>query len=228
MTTSTTYHERYTSLRNGLRQLDPATLAASVGTGLVDQVQAAGRDTQADLHRVADVARTIDPERRWSGVQESDDQNLVTDVTARVLAAMGDGRWVFCCHLKRTPSQPATVKLPLRRVDCRRCTTVRKPPPDEDDRCDLCGTREVATFWPVCFALSTWLVVGDICRDCMTALDLSGGKAMTEAATEPRPCRFKGCAFLTRRADGLCAGHAADIERGVADPGQLEQPEGES
>lgn len=52
---------------------------------------------------------------------------------------------------------------------------------------------------------------------------------MTEAATsEPalRPCRVRGCAW--RVPTGLCREHEQDIERGCADPGQLEHPEGES
>ena len=140
--------------REGPAQLPPGWLAA------LDQ---AGAETQRLLNadaRVRDTVTTVDPAR-------------VRNAASRVLAAMGVGRWRgLCSHLRTHPAQPAIVRLPVRSIDCHRCVVllpVKPPSPDEDDRCDLCGRREVDVFYPLRLALSSWLILGDVCSTCADA-----------------------------------------------------------
>jgi hypothetical protein len=175
--TTANYHERYTGIRAMLARLDPAQLAAAIGTGELDQIMAATRDAHADLRHVAQTLHDGDPGRFRPDPVSSAGQANIDDMLARVLAAMGEGRWRFCSHMRTQPAQPAVVALPVRRVDCRPCaSTVRKPPMDDSDRCDLCGSRGNVTFWPVGCALANWIVLGDMCRSCADAiLPLVGG-----------------------------------------------------
>ena len=56
--------------------------------------------------------------------------------------------------------QPSADPLPLRRADCTRCVgTIRRPPADEADRCDICGARGVVTFHPLGDNLTRVLLV---------------------------------------------------------------------
>jgi hypothetical protein len=166
----TEYQTRYLSIRDMLDRLDAEALAADLGLrspALLDQFGAAARET-GDMHRrLAGVLRAAEPDRYRYPRREVGDRRVVNDVRARVLAAMGEGGWTLCPHLRRTPAQPSVVLLPLRRVCCRRCAaTSCKPPPGEADRCDLCGSRGHVTFWPVCLTLGNWAVLGDMCRGC--------------------------------------------------------------
>ncbi len=167
MTSSTAYATRHREILDALGALDPAAITAAVPNHWVDQVKAAAGETRAMLHHVGRVEHALNPARFNRAVEVRDDWAGVDDVLARILAAMGDGHWTWCPHLRRTPAQPAHVQLALRRVACNRCAgTVRRPPSEEADRCDLCGSCGNATFWPVRFALTSWLVIGDMCRGC--------------------------------------------------------------
>ena len=89
-----------------------------------------------------------------------------------MLAALLDSP-AACCHLKRGGPQPAIVRLPLRRFDCGRCVrTLRRPRPDEADRCDVCGARGVVTFVPFAMRMGPALVLGDACPDCADVLGI--------------------------------------------------------
>lgn len=164
----TGYHDRVAGIRAALARLDPATVTAAVGPAMVDQVKAASTEAQTMLRRIGTTEHDVNPQRFPDPtIRTSDDRAALDDITARVLAAMGEGNWRQCPHLRRTPAQPAQVRLPLRRVDCQRCAaTWRTPPPHEDDRCDLCGSRGNESFWPIRFTITSWLVLGDMCRDC--------------------------------------------------------------
>jgi hypothetical protein len=111
----------------------------------------------------------IQPGRNW---RQRIDPDPSDDVKAHLLAATLDCTTV-CVHVRRGGPRPAFVRLPLRRVDCSRCMdTVRRPPPDEADRCDVCGDRGVVTFVPFAVRQGPALVVGDACSDCAAVLGI--------------------------------------------------------
>lgn len=75
--------------------------------------------------------------------------------------------------------------LPVRRIDCQRCSaTYRRPPADEADRCDLCGSRGITEFWPLRVAVAYWIVLGDTCQPCAHEL----GNPAAARPTEERTC----------------------------------------
>src|SRR5215210_5981402 len=107
---------------------------------LADQFGAAGRAARQLHDRLGAVLPALDPWRHW---RHRIDAGVSDDVRAWLLAAMLDCTTV-CIHLRRGGPRPAIVQLPLRRVDCERCTrTVYRPPADEADRCDVCTSRGV-------------------------------------------------------------------------------------
>jgi hypothetical protein len=111
----------------------------------------------------------LQPDRRW---RQRVDVAPSDDVKALLLAAVFDCTTI-CVHLRRGGPQPAFVRLPLRRIDCERCAgTVRRPPPDEADRCDVCGARGVVTFVPLVANHGPALVLGDACSDCADELGI--------------------------------------------------------
>lgn len=141
---------------------------------VVDQLIAASREARTLVDHYGTAAASLDPDR-WATARtkESDDADAAREVTARVLLALGGSR--FCPHLRDGP-RPATARLSLHRVDCRRCcTTVRRPPTDEADRCDWCGVRGVETFRPVVLHLGPLVAIGDACEPCGTALCSAAG-----------------------------------------------------
>lgn len=72
-----------------------------------------------------------------------------------------------CRHLHRMVHQPMLVLLPLRLVLCRRCVrTVRHPPVDEVDRCDVCGSRGNTTFSGFRLWLGPVVFAGDVAPCC--------------------------------------------------------------
>jgi hypothetical protein len=131
----------------------------------LDQVAAALAEATDTFQAAAAVLPLIDPERDWRPATPA----LFGDAHVLLLAAtLGCGP---CCHLLRGGPQPSVAKLALRRHDCRRCSgTVRRPPPGEADRCDVCGTMGVVKFTPITVQLGTVLVVGDCCHDCRVTL----------------------------------------------------------
>lgn len=165
------YATRYRHARDGLRYFaDERDFTQLLGVAQLDQMDAAARDVQAAVARI----QTLHP-------QEFPDPATVAfatrhvrlDVAARIIAAMGDGsRWRTCHHIHDQSTQPAVIMLPARRVTCRSCMQQarREPPPQEADRCDMCGSRGNATFWPIALALGPALVIGDVCKECSDSL----------------------------------------------------------
>jgi hypothetical protein len=166
------YQARYRAALATLTQADAGDPAATPPDHVADQLNAAADDTEKLFFQNVDIAGALDP-TFFPGppVERSKDRALLRDNAARVLAAMGDARFRQCVHLRRTPAQPANVRLDLHRADCNLCTgTVRLPPAGEDDRCDLCGSRGNSLFTPIMLTLGHWLVSGDVCGDCVIAL----------------------------------------------------------
>lgn len=133
-------------------------------TGLRDQLHAAATETAELQHRLFAMVRALEPGRGWRSPAATDEAASI-ERTAHAVAAITGCR--SCVHLRRGGPQPAVARLALHRVDCRRClATVRRPPPDEDDRCDWCGRHGVESFTPVSVQLGAALVLGDACPDC--------------------------------------------------------------
>jgi hypothetical protein len=87
--------------------------------------------------RLGIVLSILAPERAWHHRIDA----IPSDEVKAYLVAVVLGSEAWCCHLKRGGPQPAVIRLPLRRADCSRCSqTLRKPPANEDDRCDVCGS----------------------------------------------------------------------------------------
>lgn len=136
---------------------------------LADQLAAAGSEARTLHARMGNLLPILQPDREWYGrieVAPSD------DVKALILAAVLDCVNV-CVHLRRGGPRPAFVQLALRRIDCERCVrTLRRPPADESDRCDICGARGVVTFVPFAGQHGPALVTGDACRSCADVLGI--------------------------------------------------------
>ena len=137
---------------------------------LVDQLEAAGAEARVLHDRLGAVLPILEPGRPWYQQLEVTPSD---EVKAHLLAAVL-GCTTMCVHLRRGGPRPAFVQLPLRRIDCARCIrTLRRPPADETDRCDVCGARGVVTFVP--FAAHhgpASLVMGDACPDCAGVLGI--------------------------------------------------------
>jgi hypothetical protein len=163
----TTYQERLDGARKAV-----AAIRASGGklpADVEDQLAAATRDTKGLFDEFEQAVTLIDPGRDWRSSRSPIRSARFDEVTARTLATIATFR--LCLHHRRTPAQPCIARLAVRRLDCRRCTaTMVRPPDGEDDRCDWCGRRGVATFWPVTYTSGTMLVCGDACRDCAAEL----------------------------------------------------------
>jgi len=136
---------------------------------LTDQLEAAGSEARALHDRIGATLPVLEPERNWRHRVEADPSD---DVKALILAAVLDCTTV-CVHLRRGGPRPAFVQLPLRRVDCERCIrTLRRPPPDEADRCDVCGARGETTFHPFAGQHGPAMVMGDACPRCASVLGI--------------------------------------------------------
>jgi hypothetical protein len=143
---------------------------------LADQLQAAGREARQVHDQIGAALPLIAPDRTWRQRVDADPSDTLR---AYLLAAVLDCTTV-CIHIRRGGPRPAFVQLPTRRVDCERCVgTVRRPPPDEDDRCDVCGSRGVVMFSPFAMRQGPALVLGDACTDCAGIL----GIRLSEAAS---------------------------------------------
>jgi hypothetical protein len=143
--------------------------AAPAPVHLADQFDAAGVEARALHDQIGAVLPILQPDRAW---HQRVDTTPSDAVRAYILAAVLDCTTV-CVHLRRGGPRPAFVQLPLRRVDCERCAvTIRRPPPGESDRCDVCGARGVVTFVPFAMRQGPSLVVGDACSDCADVLGI--------------------------------------------------------
>jgi hypothetical protein len=134
-----------------------------------DQVDAAGTEVRALHDRLSAVLPLLASDRAW---RQRVDVSPSDDVRAHILAAVLDCTTV-CVHIRRGGPRPAFVQLPLRRIDCQRCVgTIRRPPPDEADRCDVCGARGITTFVPFAGRHGPALVAGDACPACAGVLGI--------------------------------------------------------
>jgi hypothetical protein len=135
----------------------------------VDQLDAASRGTRLLHDRLGALLPIVAPDRPW---RQQLDMSPSTARRAHLLASVL-GCPTVCCHLRKGAAQPAFVTLALRRIDCPRCIAViRRPPPDEADRCDVCGARAITTFVPFAGRHGPALVVGDACRACAGILGI--------------------------------------------------------
>ena len=136
---------------------------------LADQFEAASAEVREAHARLGALLPLLHPERTW---RQRVEPCASDDVRAYLLAVVLDCSAV-CCHLKRGGPQPAFVRLPLRRADCVRCVrTLRRPPPDESDRCDVCGARGVLMFVPFGVRQGPAIIAGDACRSCASVLGI--------------------------------------------------------
>jgi hypothetical protein len=143
--------------------------ARTMPVHLADQLRAASTDTRHLHDRIGAIMPLLEPGRNW---RQRMDASPSTETRAFLLAAVL-GCSTVCPHLKRGGPQPAIARLPLHRVDCERCVqTLRRPPPDESDRCDVCGRLETLTFHPFAVRLGPVLVAGDACRSCADQLGI--------------------------------------------------------
>ena len=86
----------------------------------------------------------------------------------------GPTSWPPCSTARPSASTSAGAALGPRSSSCRSAAstasgasaTIRRPPPDEADRCDVCGARGVVTFVPFAMRQGPALVIGDACPDC--------------------------------------------------------------
>ena len=142
----------------------------SVPVHLADQLEAATDEVHVLAGRLGVLLPVLVPDRAW--FQRMDTSPSV-DARALLLAALLGCLGAICCHLKRGGPQPAIGRLPLRRVDCTRCVgTVRRPPPDDVDRCDVCDRRGVVTFSPFAVRQGPLLLIGDACQPCAGTLGI--------------------------------------------------------
>jgi hypothetical protein len=143
--------------------------AAPAPIHLADQLAAASASAQRQHDMIGATLPILQPGRHWRQRIDSDPSD---NVRAYLLAAVLDCVNV-CVHIRRSGPQPAFCQLPLRRVDCGRCVrTLRRPPPDEADRCDVCGARGIVTFVPFAMRQGPALVVGDACSGCAEILGI--------------------------------------------------------
>jgi len=138
-------------------------------THVRDQLGAASDETRVLHDRIGAALPLLDPDRNW---RERIDMRPSDEVRAHLLAATIG--CLPCVHLRKDSSpQPAFVQLPLRRSDCARCSqTLRKPPAEDDDRCDVCGAPEVLTFYPFAVRLGPAIIAGNACVGCAGALGI--------------------------------------------------------
>jgi hypothetical protein len=132
-------------------------------------MQAANAEVRSMADRLGMLLPVLSPDRSWHQMMDTTPSD---DVRAYLLAGVL-GCQNACLHLRRGGPQPAIVRLPLRRIDCTRCVqTLRKPPAEDADRCDLCGAPEVLTFVPFAVRQGPALIAGDVCTDCAGVLGI--------------------------------------------------------
>ena len=141
---------------------------------LADQLDAADREVRQIHDRLISVLPMIEPGRHWRQRMDADPSD---EVRAYLLAALL-GCTTICLHLRRGGPQPSVCRLPLRRVDCQRCSaTLYRPHPDDDDRCDVCTASGVVTFHPLAVRQGPVLLAGDACSACAGVLGIRAAEA---------------------------------------------------
>jgi hypothetical protein len=143
--------------------------APSAPVAVADQLSAAGAEVRQHHDHIAAVMPILEPGRNW---RQRIDARPSETVRAYLLAAVLDCANV-CSHIRKGGPQPTFIQLPLRRIDCGRCVqTLRRPPADEGDRCDTCGTRGEVTFHPFALRMGPALIIGDACPACAGVLGI--------------------------------------------------------
>ncbi|MGI8753577.1 MAG: hypothetical protein ACR2MN_14945 [Acidimicrobiales bacterium] len=133
---------------------------------VIDQLGAASAQVAAGIARAGRVMPALQPLSGWSARPST---TTSADQLAHLLAGLLGCR--PCHHLRREGPQPVVAALPLRQLDCHRCSgTFRNPPPGDADRCDLCGRRNVVVFTPVVAGYGPATVIGDLCDGCAAAV----------------------------------------------------------
>lgn len=146
-----------------------ARRSPSPAVHLADQLGAASAETRVLHDRIGEVLPIMAPDREW---RQRIDADPSADVQAHVLAAV-IGCTIVCVHIRRGGPRPTIVRLALCRVDCVRCVqTLRRPPPENDDQCDLCNRHGVTIFHPFAMRQGPALVVGDACPSCAAVLGI--------------------------------------------------------
>lgn len=151
-----TFAERLEAVRALLSAPDPGRPPG----WLLDQHRAARLDAWNRL--LAPTAQLLRSTRTIAGEGFVPDGPEALEVEAHLLAGAAD--CTPCPHIRvaRGP-QPILVALPLHQAMCLRCAgTVRNPPADEDDRCDLCGSRGHAEFVPIVAQAGHIVIAGDV------------------------------------------------------------------
>ena len=118
------------------------------------------------LDTVADHPVNVDPEQ-------------ADEITARLFATLADGhQWFTCEHLQARPITPGVTSLACRVVLCQPCAIsyAFHTPPEDDDRCDMCGSHGHRIFWKLRATVGAALVVGDICEPCALAIGINTEK----------------------------------------------------
>jgi hypothetical protein len=148
--------------------------AADVPGHLADQIRAAGAETRHLHDRMGAVLPLLEPGRNWRPRVDADP----SDTTRAYLLAALFGCTTVCPHLRTGGPQPAIARLPLRRIDCGKCSqTFRRPPTGEADQCDICQQPEVLRFWPFAVRQGPVLIAGDACGECADLLGISEAAA---------------------------------------------------
>jgi hypothetical protein len=136
---------------------------------IADQLGAADREVRQLHDRLAAVLPMLEPARQW---RQRMDAVPSDDIRAYLLAALL-GCTNCCPHLRRGGPRPALARLPLGRVGCERCVgMLYRPSSGDDDRCDICMARGVATFHPFAVGFGPVLLAGDACSSCAGVLGI--------------------------------------------------------
>lgn len=154
--------------RLALAQLMVARGPRQMPVNIADQTKAAGREMHRVYDHLGELLPALEPDRNWR--QRTDLAS--TDETRSLLLAALLGCVNVCVHLRRGGPQPAYCRLPLRRVDCGRCSQTLCRPSTGDDECDVCGAVEVDVFHPFAVQLGPLLLAGDVCSGCADVLGI--------------------------------------------------------
>lgn len=161
----TAHEEQVAALVDALAELHANQLPAH----LADQLTAAAREAYELTKAIGEAGAALEPDKWTRTPRTGQNRAAALEASARVILAMRSAR--MCPHLRDGGPQPATARLALHRVDCRRClATRRRPPAAEADRCDWCGTRGVTVFQPIVLSTGPVLAIGDACPTCGNAL----------------------------------------------------------
>jgi hypothetical protein len=142
--------------------------ANRLSPSLADQLDAAGREAKQLHGRLARVLPALEPGRNWrQRIDRDPDDDTRTLLLAALLGCVN-----VCVHLRRGGPRPAVARLPLRRVDCGRCSATLRRPVTAEDECDVCGQHGVSAFVPFAVRQGPTLIAGDACPACAGVLGI--------------------------------------------------------